>query len=531
MTGYPRNDQVIDHYRASLSYVTGAHALKVGLSYQRQFADDTNRSMPPDVTYRTLNGIPNLVTYYTTPYLSPLTLHPMALFIQDQWTLSRWTINAGLRYDQFNTSYDAIRVEPTRWLPVARDYAGNDVLGWKDLSPRLGFSWDVFGTGKTAIKGSLNRYVLQEGKLQTTAVHPVVAATNSIARTWTDNGDFIVQGDPLNPAVNGELGASPNANFGKPIATLRFDPDWATGYGTRPYNWETSVSLQHEILPRVSVLAAYYRRSYGNFIVTDNLLTAPADYDPYCVTAPGDARLPGGGGQRICGLFDLSPTKLGQVDQLRTRSSEYGDQFEHWNGVDLTMNARLARGILLQGGLSTGKRVTDNCDVVTRIDNPSTYQCHQESPFITQVKFLGSYPLPWWGLLVSGTFQHSRPDPTGGARFTSLGMSAGYVATNAVIAPSLGRNLSAGTAGSATIELIEPGSLFLDYSNQLDLRLAKTFRFGSARLQGLLDLYNVLNANPVLRYNTAYGTNGANWLVPQALLPGRLVRLGVQFTF
>jgi hypothetical protein len=430
-------------------------------------------------------------------------------------------------------------VDPTRWLPVARDYPGADVLDWKDLSPRLGMSWDLFGNGKTAVKATFNRYVLQEGKLQTTAVHPVIAATNSIARTWTDgNRDFVVQGDPLNPATNGELGPSPNANFGKPITTLRFDPDWATGYGARPYNWETSVSVQHEIVPRLSVNAAYFRRNYGNFIVTDNVLVGPGDYDPYCVTAPADSRLPGGGGQTICGLFDLSPGKVGQVDELRTTSENYGDQYEHWNGLDLTLNARLANGLLLQGGLSTGKRTTDNCDIVTKVPEAATTGrangplfCHQESPFLSQLKFLGSYPLPWYGIQVSGTFQHSRPDPTGGARFTALGMSASYVATNAVIAPSLKRNLSSGTAGSATIELIEPGSLYLDYSNQVDLRLAKTFALGPMRLQGLFDVYNVLNANPVLRYNTAYGTNGANWLIPQALLPGRLIRLGAQVNF
>jgi hypothetical protein len=531
MTGYPRNDQVVDHLRASVTYVTGQHALKVGISYQNQFADDTNRSMPPDVTYRTLDGVPNLVTYFTTPYASPLTLNPLALFVQDQWTLARWTINAGLRYDQFRTSYDAIHVEPTRWLPVARDYPGAEVLNWRDLSPRLGFSWDLFGNGKTALKATVNRYVLQEGKLQTSAVHPVVAATNSISRTWRDaNGDFVVQGDPLNPALNGELGPSPNANFGKPITTLRFDPEWAGGYGVRPFNWETSISVQHELIPRLSVNAAYFRRAYGNFIVTDNVLVGPEHYDSYCVSAPVDSRLPGGG-QRICGLYDLSPTRLGLVDQVRTRSSNYGNQYEHWNGADLTLNARLQNGLLLQGGLSTGKRVTDNCDVVQKVDNPSTYQCHQESPFLTQLKFLGLYTLPWQELQISATFQHSRPDPTGGARFTAMGMSASYVATNAVIAPSLGRNLSAGAAGSATINLVEPGEMYLDYSNQLDWRLARTFRIRGLRVQGQFDVYNVFNANPVLRYNTAYGTTGASWLVPQALLPGRLIRVGTQITF
>jgi hypothetical protein len=526
---YPRNDGVIDHYRVALSKISGAHAFKIGLQYEHQFASDTDRNKGA-VSYRTLNGIPNQVIYYTYPYAWQSTMEPLSLYAQDQWTLRRWTINAGLRYDQFKSSYPSSHVDATRWLPIARDYPGADVLNWKDLDPRLGVSWDLFGNGHTAIKATLNRYILQEGKIQTNAVHPVIAATNSIARTWTDtNVDFNVQGDPLNPAANGELGPSPNSNFGKPITTLHFDPDWTNGYGTRPFNWETSVGVQHEIMPRLSMTAGYFRRLYGNFIVTDNLLVNPSDYDPYCITAPSDPRLPAGRGQQICGLYDLNPSKVGRVDQRRTYSGKYGKQYEHWNGVDVTINARLPNRVLLQGGMSTGKRMSDNCGVVTKVNNPSTYLCHQESPFLTQVKFLGSYPLPWWGAQVSATFQHLRPDPTGAYKGFLFGMSAQYVATNAVIAPSLGRNLSGG-APNATIELLQPG-LFLDYLNQLDLRLAKTFLLRGATLQGFFDTYNVFNANPVLRYSTAYGTNGANWLIPQAALPGRLIRFGAQLKF
>jgi hypothetical protein len=510
--GYARNNGIIDHYRAAVSYVTGAHALKVGMEVEHQFADDTDHNLGSK-SYRTLNGIPNQVIYYTLPYAWQSTMIPWAIYAQDQWTVRRWTVNAGLRYDRFTSSYPASHVPPTEFLPVARDYPGADVLNWKDLDPRLGVSWDVFGNGKTAVKATVNRFIEQEGKTQTTALHPVIAATNSIARTWTDlDGDFIVQGDPLNPAANGELGPSPNSNFGKPITTLRFDPDWTNGYRTRPFNWETSVSVQHELVPRLSVTAAYFRRIAGNFIVTNNVLVSPADYDPYCITAPSDPRLRGGGGQGICGLYDLNPSKVGLVDQVRTYSGKYGNQYKHWNGVDLSINARLPNRILLQGGVSTGKQMTDNCEVVTKIGNPSTYNCHQETPFLTQTKFLASYPLPW-GVQLSGTFQRMVYDPTGTFRASQggvLGMSAQYVATNSVIAPSLGRNLS-GRAANATIDLIEkkPG-LFFDPLNQVDLRVAKTFMARGAKVQGLFDAYNLLNANTILTLNSAYGTDGAN---------------------
>lgn len=524
--------QTVDDYRASLSYVTGANNFKAGFTYQWQFAEDPIVFSIGNVNYRTLNGIPNQVTYYTTPYAAPLYLAPLGAFVQDQLKFRRLTINAGLRFDQFSSSYNAIHLDPVQYLPVARDYPGADVLGWKDLSPRLGLAYDLFGTGRTALKFSVSRYVLQEGKNNTNNVHPVISATNSVARTWTDsNGDRVVQGDPLNPALNGELGASPNNNFGKPNTTLHYDPDWATGFNARPYNWETMVTLQHELLPRVGVEVSYSRRIYGNFIVNDNTLVGPADYDPYCITAPSDARLPGGGGNQICGLFDLKPAKVGQVDTLRTYSGKYGDQIEHWNGLDVSTNVRFANGAFLQGGASAGRQTMDSCDVVTKVDNPSPYQCHRESGLLPQVKLLGTYPLPWWGLQVSGTFQSSVPDPVGGANFdyNYFGMPANYVAGNAQVAPSLGRNLS--SAANVTVNVVEQGTLYPERTNQFDLRVAKTFTIGTSRLQGMLDFYNVFNSNAVLKQNGAYGSDGAAWARPQAIIPGRLVKFGAQLSF
>lgn len=524
--------QTVDDYRASVSYVTGSHSLKAGFTYQWQFAKDPTVFAIGDVNYRTLNGVPNQVTYYTTPYAAPLFLKPFGLFVQDQLKVRRWTINAGVRFDQFRTSYDAIHLEPVRWLPVARDYPGAEVLNWKDLSPRLGLVYDVFGTGRTAIKVSMSRYVLQEGKNNTNNVHPVIAATNNSARTWTDgNRDFVVQGDPLNPVANGELGPSPNANFGRPNTTLRFDPDWATGFGARPYNWETMLTLQHELLPRVGLDVSYSRRSYGNFIVNDNTLVSPSDFDTYCITAPTDARLEGGSGQRICDLYDLKPAKVGQVDTLRTYSGKYGNQSERWNGLDVSTNVRFQGGAMVQGGLSLGRQTTDNCDVVTKVDNPSTYQCHRESALLPQVKLLGSYQLPWWQLQVSGTFQSQVPDPVGGANFdyNYFGLPANYVAANAQVAPSLGRNLS--SAANVTVNVVEPGSLYPGRTNQFDFRLSKRVVVGAARLQGMLDLYNLFNSNNVLRMNGAYGSDGAAWGRPQAIVPGRLFKLGAQLSF
>ena len=517
--------------RASASYVTGGHAAKIGFTAVFGSTDVTYYDPFENILYRVINGrtnaTPNRVTYYGLPTRAKDYLRPnLGIYGQDQWTIKRMTINAGLRFDYLRTGYPDHDIPATQYVRVPRVFAGEDVIRWTSISPRLGASYDLFGTGKTAVKFSAGHFVLADGLPNRRPINPVVQ-NNSTNRVWQDaNRNFIVEGDPFNPLENGELGPSDNASFGLAVRNTFYDEDWAKGYNTRPYNWEFSGGVQHELVPRVSVGASYFRRTYGNFEMTDNLAASAADYDPYCVTAPLDARLPGGGGERICGLFDLRRDKVGQVNTITRSSSYYGRRIEHWNGFDVTTNARLGNGILLQGGTSTGRTTEDDCDIAALVDNPSPRFCREQGKFLSQYKLLGAYTLPWQ-IQVAGTFQ-STPGPE---------VMANFVASNALIAPSLGRNLSACPAptgpctATVTINLIEPKTLYGERMNQFDIRVAKIFTVNRVRVQGSMDLYNAFNSNAVLQLNNTYGTNGASWLVPQAILNGRLVKFDIQVSF
>lgn len=82
--------------------------------------------------------------------------------------------------------------------------------------------------------------------------------------------------------------------------------------------------------------------------------------------------------------------------------------------------------------------------------------------------------------------------------------------------------------------LIEPGTLYGDRLNQVDLRFSKLLRFGSARRVRLMaDVYNALNASPVITVNTTYNANQAanNWMRPTQILVGRFLKVGAQFDF
>src|SRR5207249_10794768 len=133
------------------------------------------------------------------------------------------------------------------------------------------------------------------------------------------------------------------------------------GWGVRPYDWQFGASVQHEVVPRVSIEAGYNRRWWGNFFVTDNVLTTAADYDTYSLAIPQHDNLPGG----TASFVAITPAAAARGSQnYMTSETDYGAaRTSYWHGVDFTATARLASGITVQGGTSTGRAVRNNCEV------------------------------------------------------------------------------------------------------------------------------------------------------------------------
>jgi len=331
-----------------------------------------------------------------------------------------------------------------------------------------------------------------------------------------------------------------NLNFGVLGDLPRaYDPDAVAGWYVRPYNTEMAVTAQHQLSSRIGIDAGYYRRSYANFHVDDNTLIGPQDFDTYCLTTPVDPRLPGGGGQQLCGFGDIKPAKLGQEFTNRTLADKFGKYEDVYDGVDFSVNTRLGGGTVLRGGFSTGRERIDRCFAVdspegtspaytSGLENARPYPahpattphlCQTNAPFQTQAKMIASFTLPW-EIILAGTLQNS-PGPQITATYQ---VRAGQT--------TLGRLFAGGNANTTKdVEIVAPGSLFGPRVNQVDMRVSKVLPIGRTRLQANFDLFNIFNANPVLQQQNVYGTDGATWQKPTLVLLARLVKLGFNLSF
>jgi hypothetical protein len=293
----------------------------------------------------------------------------------------------------------------------------------------------------------------------------------------------------------------------------------------------------------VSVDVSYFRRIFGNFTVTHNQNLTAANFDQFNVIAPVDSRLGDRSGQTVTGFFDVNNASVkippSNVTVLTQDLPGSPTQIQHWNGVDVSVNARLQNGILLQGGISTGRNSANNCavaqvfpDILTTAGpgglatqpgaiatTTGLQDCAVTTPFLTQGKLIAVYTVPKVAVQIAATFQ-SLP----GNELQSV-----FTLTNANVPQNstLGRNLNAAGAQRPLDLLPADTSLLAERLNQLDLRFAKILRYGKTRTNVSVDIFNSLNSDTITTYSTLYETL---WR-PTNLLQARFIKFSAQFDF
>ena len=568
--------------RASISYVTGSHNAKFGIQALQGRYDIHGDARPNGVNYRVMGSNANPTPFELTQFASPFENHArvrgIGLYAQDQWTIDRLTVNAGVRFD-YGTAYALAIDLPAGPFVGPRSYPElRDLPNYRDITPRVGVSYDLSGDGRTAIKASWGRYLIGVGGGDARDASPAVTVVSSTRRFWNDaNGDWTPNCDLTSPAANGECGPWQTPNLGGPATAGSWSESARTGWGVRPFSYQTSVALQHELVPGFGINIAYHRNDFKNHqAVINNAVTAD-DYGSYMLTVPDDARLGEYAGATVGPFYDINPDKLGAQDYERVRVEDIegrsGDPMEVFNGLDISMNARFNNGATLLGGVAFGRTAVDYCWLndlphVVQLGMTGVPQGRNSESVSTrmarspshcrivpglwdgqgsQIKIQGIYPLPW-DMAISGSYKH----------LPGIPLQANYNARNFnALLGGLGRPLSAcvqagnpGPACPVTVPAaILPigggdggtlaGQLYDDRINQVDTRFSKGFQAGGARFQAVVELYNVFNSRPaqfnLSTYDEAtggfFGQDGFLWDTPFQVLGGRTLKFGAQIDF
>ena len=506
----PRTVDATGHQLSTaLSYATGSHTFKTGVQWRFGPAED-HIIANADLTQRYRNAVAENVDVYTTPLHTKEDLDAdLGVYVQDSWSIQRLTVNAGLRFEYLNASIEATSMEAGRFVPARSVPQVTDLPNWFDTAPRLSVVYDLFGNAKTAVKFSASRYNQPIATAFAKRYNPTVEQSDR--RDWFDvdlipgtstrsGGSLPTNGDDI--AQENEIGPSNNRNFGVAVSR-RPDPGLS-----RPYTWEYTVGVQHELLPRVSLLGAWYHRSFRNLEGQYNaLIDVRADYTPFETINPVS-------GQPMT-IFNLNREKQGLVDLVDRNSDINGRSY---NGFEVSMTARLRNGGMVMGGWSVERTVGVTCDN----DNPNqllycdqTGNTYQELgrvapiPFRHEYKLAATQPLPW-GI------------QTGLSLLSYPGAQLG------VTWPVPANLFPMGRTQAVNVPLISPGTKFLERWNQLDFSIKKSLRVGRLDFRPQVEIFNVLNSSVVLTEIQTYGPSLGR---PTATLQGRLVRAGAIVMF
>jgi hypothetical protein len=512
------------YFSAFASYTTGAHNLKVGTTlssthYKHTFTSNAHLVQQ----YR--SGVADSVVVQNLPITSKEEgTYNHGVFVQDTWRMNRLTLTGGLRWEAVRSRVPEQESPAGRFVPERHFAAVENVPNWRDFAPRFGAVYDLTGDGRTAIKYSLNRYNQWEAMTQAIRYNPLAVTTSQLR--WTDsNRDDIAQGERgcvyLTQGCEIDFSTLP-ANFGVRALSQPRDLE-------RWYTVENGLEIQHALRNGLTISGSFVRGAFRDMQMSYNSLITPADFTPVEIFNPAD-------GTPLT-IYNLSPSKATAVAVIDTSSAS---QKKVFTGYTVSFNARLPRGINAFGGFNADRVLWNNCG---QPDNPNLQRLCDDSqnnlPFMTSLKLSGSVPIKW-GIMVSGSLQNLQGynagvdgHTTGAASYGSafvITRTTRYPANCPAPCPAGALVASTLTLPSLTVPLQAYGAVFTERINEVEIRIAKTFRQNGVTIEPRFEVFNLLNKDTATAWRSVnYGT--PTYLQPSAVPPARFFGVGFQIRY
>jgi Carboxypeptidase regulatory-like domain len=476
----------------------GSHDVKAGGEILRVTEAESWRTSYAGDVLHVLNRGPDDVFLFRTPSLSESGMRSSAAYVSDSWRLNRrLTLNLGFHFDRYQAFLPA--QQHPAFTPDAEFFPAVDNLGdWNTWVPRVGAAYDLMGNGKTLLKGTYGRYYFPPGT-------ELGFNANPNANPWWQRYPWVDRNGDGDWDPGEEDRSQPGDSRGG-VALESLDPSLELSSLSEITAW-----VERELAAVVALRTGFVWRGERDHFGRQNVSQPFDDF-----ITPVLLRDPGPDGQRdnaddggLIQTYDLHAGDRARENIVRNVPNSDSD---HWTWEITAARRFSGRWSVLAGFSHTWSHdqvspfltqpVRQNVYPLTPNDFINTGESGRYEFRTWTAKIHGTYAGPW-DLRVTPLLRHQSGHP-------------------------FGRTFNASLNNSGNIRVLaEPiGSRRLDHVTILDVRLEKGFRFSvSRRVAAFLDVFNLLNANPV--QNANWGS-GSGFLQPLNILAPRIARIGAR---
>lgn len=444
---------------------------------------------------------------------SPRDLWEYSAYFNDAWKMGRATINWGLRFDYQDDKAPAASIQASPILPdllPGVNFPGADSgVTYQNLAPRLGFTYDLAGQGKTVIKASFGRYyglgIYTSGTLSPTG-------QTTLSYFWNDgNGDLLVQRNEIDFARG--FRATPSSNYDPANPSAVKTPNSVDPNLLNDTTNEVIAGVDREIMPNFGVGASYIYRHYDDMQDTYRVGVASSSYIPVSFSKAC--------GNSLCEQPSYSGVYYQRATGLPAASILRNYQYHrNYHGIELTARKRFTHNWLMNSSFAYNHTrffypLVDDFSNGTTTADPTNYD-------LTNGRDSSALNGPRWVLKLSGMY--ALPWKMSLAAFYNAREGMQYNRT--IQSPN-----RTGSLGTVNVMIEPQGTTHYEVFRELDLHWDKAvFIPGKQRKVTLnLDAFNLLNAATILAQQTRQDQSQASFI--STILAPRVVRFGVKVNF